>query len=82
MNRGLRRRLLPGAAMAVCIVVLSTLALTSRLHTQDENEAAKWVEHTHIVIENLLLIGQDVATAETQTPPSTGPSTRAAIGSR
>jgi diguanylate cyclase (GGDEF)-like protein/PAS domain S-box-containing protein len=50
--------------MAVCIVVLSTLALTSRLHTQDEDEAAKWVEHTHIVIENLLLIGEAVATAE------------------
>src|SRR5437764_15335960 len=64
MTRSLGRRLLPAVGLAIAIAVLSALGLASRRYTLDEAEAARWVEHSHVVIETLLRIGYATSTAE------------------
>src|SRR5689334_22887203 len=58
------KRMLPGLGLMGAIALLSGLGVLSRHHTADEAEAARWVEHTHVVIEMLLRVGAAIANAE------------------
>src|SRR4051794_28819740 len=58
------QRLVSGSGLALAIALLAGIAYRARWYTTAEVETSGWVEHTHLVIEELLSAGQALERAD------------------